>query len=229
MSLVKKTENTCGYFKHEKLYLWVPVVIWIPMLQFNSFNVCICLCVCTKFCAIFYCIFVVQSLESCTILWPQELKHARFPCPLLSPGVCSNSCPLSQWCHPTISSSAAPSPLALNLSQHQELFRWVGCLHQVTKGLQLQLQHPSFQWILSADFLQDWLVWPPCSLRDPQESSPMPRFESINSSVLSLLWGPNLTFIHDYWKNHSFDYTDLLAKWYLCFLICHLVLSYSIV
>ena len=37
-------------------------------------------------------------------LWPHGLQHVRFPCPL-SPRVCSNSCPLSQWCHPTISSS----------------------------------------------------------------------------------------------------------------------------
>ena len=39
-------------------------------------------------------------------LWSHGLQHARLPCPSLSPGVCSNSCPLSQWCHPTILSSA---------------------------------------------------------------------------------------------------------------------------
>ena len=41
--------------------------------------------------------------------------------------------------------------------------------------------------------------------RDSQESSPAPKFKSINSSVLSLLYGPTLTSEHDYWKNHSFD------------------------
>ena len=41
-------------------------------------------------------------------LWPLGLQHARLPCPSLSPRVCSNSCPLSQWCHPTISSSVIP-------------------------------------------------------------------------------------------------------------------------
>ena len=41
-------------------------------------------------------------------LWPSELQHTRLPCSSLSPGVCSNSCPLSQWCHPTISFSVAP-------------------------------------------------------------------------------------------------------------------------
>ena len=41
-------------------------------------------------------------------LWPHELQHARFSCLSLSPRVCSNSCPLSWWCHPTISSSVTP-------------------------------------------------------------------------------------------------------------------------
>ena len=44
----------------------------------------------------------------CSPLPPQELQHARLPCPSLSPEVCSNSCPLSRWCHPTISSSVVP-------------------------------------------------------------------------------------------------------------------------
>ena len=49
-------------------------------------------------------------LFSCSVvsdsLWPHGLEHARLPCPLLSPGVFSNSHPLSRWCHPTISISA---------------------------------------------------------------------------------------------------------------------------
>ena len=43
-------------------------------------------------------------------------------------------------------------------------------------------------------------------------TSPASQFESINSSVLSLLYGPALTSIHDYWKDHSFDYTDLCQQ-----------------
>ena len=42
-------------------------------------------------------------------LRPHELQHLRIPCPSLPPGICSNSCPLSQWRHPTISSSVVPS------------------------------------------------------------------------------------------------------------------------
>ena len=53
------------------------------------------------------------------------------------------------------------------------------------------------------------LVWSPCCPRDSLESSPAPQFESINSSMLSLVYGPTLTSIHDYWKNQSFDNMDL--------------------
>ena len=48
--------------------------------------------------------------------------------------------------------------------------------------------------------------------RDSQESSLAQQFESIYSSALSLLYGPTLTSIHDYWKNHSFDLTDLCLQ-----------------
>ena len=100
---------------------------------------------------------------------------------------------------------ASPSPPAFSVSQHQGLFQWVSSLHQVAKVLEFQLQHQSFQWIFRTDFLQDGLVGSPCTPRDSQESSPTPQFKSINSSVLSFLYSPTLTSLHDYWKNHSFD------------------------
>ena len=49
----------------------------------------------------------------------------------------------------------------------------------------------------------------PCSPRDSQESSPAPQFKSLNISVLSFLYSPTLTSIHDHWKNHTLDKTDL--------------------
>ena len=60
-------------------------------------------------------------------------------------------------------------------------------------------------------FRMDWLDLLGSS-RDFGEFSPTPQFKSINSSVLSLLCGPTLTSIHDYWKNHSFDYMDFVSK-----------------
>ena len=80
-------------------------------------------------------------------LWPHEPQHTRLP-------VLHNLSEFAQthvhWVSDAIQPShplSSPSPLALNLSQHQDLFQWVVSLHQVAKVLQLQLQHQSFQWI----------------------------------------------------------------------------------
>ena len=79
---------------------------------------------------------------------------ARLLCPPLSPRVCSNSGPLSRWCHPQPSHPlSSPSPLDFSLSQHQGLFQEVGSLNKVVKVLELQLQHQSFQWISRVDLL----------------------------------------------------------------------------
>ena len=91
----------------------------------------------------------------CPTLWPHELQHIRLPCPSLCPGVCSNSGPLSQWCHPTISSSVTPFSSCPQSFPASGFFQWVGSLHQVAKVLEFQLQHQSFQWIFRVDFLQD--------------------------------------------------------------------------
>jgi len=95
------------------------------------------------------------------------------------------------------------SPFAFYLSQH--LFYWVSCSHWVAKVLELQLQHQSFQWVIRVDFLYNWLVWSSCCPRDSQESSPALQFESINSLVLSLLYGSIL-------KDHCFDSRDLCQQ-----------------
>ena len=65
----------------------------------------------------FSCSVVSYSLQ------PPGLQHSRLPCPSPTPRACSNSCPLSWWCHPTISSSVIPFPPAFNLSQYQGLFQ----------------------------------------------------------------------------------------------------------
>ena len=122
-------------------------------------------------------------------LWPCGRQHTRLPCPSLSPRVCSNSRPLSWWCHPITSFSVAPFLPALNLSQHQGLFQWVVSLHQMAKVLAFQLQHQSFQWVFKDDPL-GWTGWISLQSKGSQESSPTPQFESINSSVLSLLCFP---------------------------------------
>ena len=99
----------------------------------------------------------------------------------------------------------SPSSPVPNPSPHQGLFQWVNSLHEVAKVLKFQLQHQSFQWTPRTGLLYNGLVGSPCSPRDSQESSPTPQLKSINASALSLLHSPILTFIHDHWKNHSFD------------------------
>ena len=104
---------------------------------------------------------------------------------------------------------SSPSPPASNPSQHQRLFQWVNLSHHVAKVLEFQLQYQSFQWTPRTDLRYDGLVGSPCSPRDSQESSPTPRFKSINSLALSFLYSSTLTSIHNHWKNHSLDQTDL--------------------
>ena len=90
--------------------------------------------------------------KSCVTLWLHGLQHTMSPCPPPSSRVCSDSRPLSQWCHPTISSFVTPfSSCPLNLSQHSGLFQWVSSSDQMAKVLALQLQ--SFWWIFTVDFL----------------------------------------------------------------------------
>ena len=148
----------------------------------------------------------------CPILQPHGLQQARLPCPSPSPRDCSNSCPLSRWCHPIISSSVIPfssHPQSLPASGS---FKWVSSLHQVAKVLEFQLQHQSFQWTPRTDLLYDGLVGSPCSPRGSQESSPTPQFKSIDSLLLSFLYGPTLTSIHDYWKHIALTRQTFVGK-----------------
>ena len=94
------------------------------------------------FCKMYLCLNIVFNKKSssvqfsCSIvselLQPYELQHARLPCPSLSPRACSNSCPLSWWCHPAISPSVVPfssCPQSLPASESypmSQLFVWGG-------------------------------------------------------------------------------------------------------
>ena len=91
--------------------------------------------------------------QSCPTLRPRESQHTRPSCPSPTPGVYPNSCPPSQWCHPTISSSVIPSSSCPQSLPASGSFKWVSSLHQVAKVLEFQLQHQSFQWTPRTDLL----------------------------------------------------------------------------
>ena len=142
-------------------------------------------------------------------LRPHGLQQARPPYPSPTPGIYSNSCPLSPWCHPTISSSVIPFSSCLQSFPASGSFPMSQFF---TSGGQ-RIGASASASVLPMN-IQDWfpLGWTgliSCSPRDSQESSPTPQFKRISSSALSFLYGPTLTSIHDYWKNHSFDSMDL--------------------
>ena len=148
--------------------------------------------------------------RSCPTLCNHELQHTRLPCPSLSPGVCQSSCPLSQWCHPTISSSSSWGSFSSCLQSFpvsgSSPMSWL-----FTSGGQIIAASASTS-VLSdysglISFKTDWFFL--LAVQGTLKTLPTaPLFESISSPSVSLLYGPVLTSMHDYWKNHSFDYMD---------------------
>ena len=132
-------------------------------------------------------------------------QHTMLLCPSVSPGIWSNSCPLSQWCYLTTSSSATPFSFCLqsfpasgSFPMSQQLcFRW-------PKYWSFSFSmNPSNEYSGLISFRMD--CFDLLEVQGTLKSSLAPQFKSINSSVLNLLYGPTFTSIHDYWKNHSFD------------------------
>ena len=152
---------------------------------------------------------VVQSLSPVQLFATHGLQHARHPCPSLSPGVCSNLCPLSRWWHPTISPSVIAFSSYLQSLPASGSFSMSWFLASGGQSIRA--------WALASVLpknIQDWFPLGLAGLifllsKTLKESSPAAEFESISSSALSLLYGPTLTSTHDYWKNQSFDYMDI--------------------
>ena len=145
--------------------------------------------------------------QSCMTLWDPMDCNIPGLLSITNPGICSNSCPSSQWCHQTLSSSFVP---------------FYSCLQSFAAPgsfLRSQFFASGGQSVgASASvlpmYIQDWFPWGltgwiSLQSRDFQEPSPAPQCKSINSSVLSLHYGPTLTSIHDHWKNHSIDQAEL--------------------
>ena len=142
------------------------------------------------------------------------LQHTRLHYPTLSPWVCSK-CLFGRWCHPNISPSVVLfSSWLLSFPAWGSFpMSWLFTSSRQSIGASASASVFPMN-------IQDWFPlgltgWSPCCPRDCQESSLAPQFKSINSSVLSLLYGPTLTSVHDY----SFDYMDFCWQSNACFLI----------
>ena len=133
-------------------------------------------------------------------LQPRGLQHTRLPCLLPSPGACSNSCPLSQWCHPTISFCLQSVPASGSFPVSQ-LF---------TSGGQ------SIGALASASVLPvNILCWFPIGLTGLISLLSKGLSRVFSSTIIKknqFFSAQTLTSIHDYWKKHSFDYKDFCQQ-----------------
>jgi len=134
-------------------------------------------------------------------LRPHGVQHARYPCALLSPGVCPRSYSLYQWCHPAISFSDAL------FSFCSQSFPGTFPMSHLFASDDQNTGASASASVLQVN-IQCWLVWSYCS-RDFQESSPAPKFKVINSLAFCLLYSPALTTVHDHWEDYSLDSMDL--------------------
>ena len=144
--------------------------------------------------------------QSCpTLCDPMDCSTARLHCPSPTSGVYSVSCPLSWWCHPAISSSIVP------FSSHLQSFPASGSFpisqFFASSDLSIGVSASTSALLMNIQdwFPLEWTGWIFLQSKGLSRVFPTPQFKSINSSVLSFLYSPPLTSIHDYWKNHSFD------------------------
>ena len=151
LSILLDRDTPWTWDSRGRCILWIPVR-WVESMK-NPLNYSHTR-VCNSSLKIF-CVFLLQFSRSVMSgsLQPCGLQHTTLPCPSATPRACSNSWPLSRWCHPTISSSVVLNPPAPNPSQHQSLFQWLSSSHQMARVLEFQLQHQSFHCIVRTDFL----------------------------------------------------------------------------
>ena len=97
----------------------------------------------------------VSSVQSLSRVWlcDHGLQHARPPCPSPTPGVYPNSCPLSLWCHPTISSSVVPFSSHLQSFPASWSFQMSQFFASGGQSIEFPLQHQPFHWIFRTAFL----------------------------------------------------------------------------
>ena len=127
---------------------------------------------------------MVHSIQvSCSVmsnsLWPHGLQHARLSCLSPTPRACSDSCPSSQWCHLTISTSVVPFSSCLQSFPASGSFPMSQFFTSGSQRIGVTGSASVLKWIFRTDFPQDWLVGSPCSPKDSEESSLTAQFKNI--------------------------------------------------
>ena len=138
-------------------------------------------------------------------LRPRELQHTRPPCPSLTPGVYSNSDPLSQGCHPAISSSVILFSSCLQSFPASESFQMSQLFALGGQSIGVSASASVLPMNTQDWFPLGWTGWISLQPKGLSSVFSTPQYKSIDSSALSFLRSPTLTSIHDHWKNHSLD------------------------
>ena len=138
-------------------------------------------------------------------LWPHGLQHTRISCLSPTPRAYSDSCPSCRWCHPTILSSGIPFSSCPQSFPASGSFAMSQFFASGGQRIGLSASASVLSMNIKGWFPLGWTGWISLDLLGSQESSPTSQFKSINPSVLSFLYGPTFTSIHDYWKNNSLD------------------------
>ena len=133
------------------------------------------------------------------------LQHTRLPCPSPTPRAYSNSCPLSRWCHPTISSSVVPFSSHFQSCPASGSFQMSQFFASGGQSTRASASASVFPMKIQDWFPLGWTGWISLQSKELSRVFSNATVQSISSSALSFLYGPTLTSIHDYWKNHSFD------------------------
>ena len=141
-------------------------------------------------------------------LQPHGLQDARLCCPSPSPKACSNWYPMSWWCHPTISSSVIPFSCWLQSFPAPESFPMSQFFKSGGQSIGVSTSALVLTMNIQDGFplgLTGLISLHSKGLSRVFSNTTVQKHHQKHSLLLSFLYGPTLTFIHDYWKNHSFD------------------------
>ena len=142
-------------------------------------------------------------------LWLHGLQHTRLPCPSPTPGTYSTSCPSCWGWHPTISSFSS----CVQSFPDQGLFQWINSSYQVAKVIRVSASAAVLLMNIQDWFplgLTGWISLQPKRLSRVFSNTTVQKHQFFNDQFF--FYSPTLTSIHDYWKNHSVNQTDICQQ-----------------